>query len=95
MIVRRMGGQTQPPRRVSEMQTGKSYHMTIDLRGGLRLKDKQLRGVIVDDDGRRLSPDEARDVFVEYLRKGFDVLPVCDHHDDKGKCLGHPVEPKP
>lgn len=69
-----------------------SYHITIDLVGGLRLPDHELNGFIIDDDGRRLTAAEARKLFVAKLREGFDVLPMCEHHDSKGHCLGHPTE---
>ena len=68
------------------------YHVTIDLVGGLRLRDWELDGIIIDDNGRRLTCHEARKLFVQKLREGFDVLPVCDKTDDKGHCLGHPAE---
>lgn len=66
----------------------KSFHMTVSLVGGLQLPDRELRGMLVSQ-GRELTPDEARQVMIDALRKGYDVLPMCDHHDEKGHCLGH------
>lgn len=70
----------------------KRFHMTVDLVGGLQLPDSQLGEMLVTDDGRRLSAHEARTLFVQKLREGYDVLPTCDNHDEKGHCLGHPTE---
>jgi hypothetical protein len=64
--------------------------VTQDLVGGLRLRNSDLDQTIRKD-GVLLTACEARTLFVEYLRKGYDVLPVCDHHDEAGHCLGHPV----
>lgn len=64
-------------------------HMTVDLRGGMRLSDRELREMLLDGD-RHLTPDECRELFIQKLREGFDVLPVCDNHDARGNCLGHP-----
>ncbi len=63
-------------------------HMTVSLRGGLRLSDRELRGMLKQGD-RHLTPDECRELFIKKLREGFDVLPMCDNHDERGHCKGH------
>lgn len=79
--------QTAPP----AMAAGTTYHITLDLRWVLRAKDREIRNMLVDaQTGRTLTPEECRDLAIERLREGFEVLPRCDHHDAKGHCLGHP-----
>lgn len=65
------------------------HHITIDLVGGLRLSRHELKHCLLRDDGTNYTPDECVEIFKDHLRKGFDVLPACDHHDEKGHCLGH------
>ncbi len=78
--------QAAPPAR----EVGTTYHVTVDLRWVLRAKDREIRHMLVDaETGRNLTPEECRDLAIERLRQGFEVLPVCDHHDAKGRCLGH------
>lgn len=64
-------------------------HSSISLRNGLQLSDRELTGLIINDDGKVLTPDECRDLFIAKIREGYDVLPVCDHHDERGYCKGH------
>lgn len=66
----------------------KTIHVTMDLIGGMKLKDRELDGVLIKD-GRRLKAWEAREAMAELLRQGFEVIPVCDNHDAKGHCRGH------
>jgi hypothetical protein len=72
------------------------YHMSVHLVWALRLPDHELRGLLFDARSRSgLDARQARHLLVSKLREGFDVLPVCDHYDDTGRCLGHPVERTP
>lgn len=71
-----------------------SFHMTVSLSGGLRMSDRELRGMLKQGD-RELTPEECRTLFIQKLREGFDVLPMCSHHDEKGHCLGHEEDPAP
>jgi len=70
----------------------RTFHMTVDIRGGLKLPNRILAGMLVRDDGTRLTAEEAREELLQAFRKGYDVLPTCDNHDEKGHCLGHDKE---
>jgi hypothetical protein len=67
---------------------GKQIHVTMDIDGGLRLPDSLLDGALIEN-GHPLSATEARRRLRELRDQGFEVIPVCDHHDSRGYCLGH------
>jgi hypothetical protein len=70
------------------------YHIVVDLRGVLRLTNRELKRTgLISDEGKPLTPDEIRSEAIELLRKGFDVAPAvgCDNYDDTGHCKGHPA----
>ena len=73
----------------------KSFHMALDVRGALtNWKKKDFRGMFKHDDGRTMTPDEAKCVLLDELSKGRNLIPYgkCDHFDHKEHgCLGHPV----
>lgn len=74
----------------------KSYqiHMCLDLRGALmNWTDRQWRGVLSDDNGRVLSPKEAKLYLMDEIAKGYRVIPCspCDNFDYQKGCLGHDV----
>lgn len=68
-------------------------HLCMDLRGFLKGArfPREYRGAFRDDDGRLLTPEEARDRLIDELAKGTRFLPVgtCDNFDPKWGCLGH------
>jgi hypothetical protein len=66
----------------------KLIHVTMDIDGGLRLPDSLLDGALIEN-GRPLSAAEARRRLRELRDQGFEFIPVCDHHDEFGHCLGH------
>jgi hypothetical protein len=72
---------------------GKSYHMCINIRGALmNWSDRNFRGVFTDDDGRELTPREAKSMLLDELSRGHEVIPCgeCDNFDYLGEgCLGH------
>lgn len=70
----------------------KSFCVAADLVGGLQLSDRELCSMMKGPNGEELPAHEIRQAFVAKLREGFDVYPPCDHHDEKGHCLGHPME---
>lgn len=67
--------------------------MTID--NGILARSRrprQLDGIFSDSEtGRELRGEEVLEMARELKAKGFEVVPVCDHHDERGHCLGHPV----
>ena len=70
-------------------------HMCVDIRGVLRWKDRDLKGMFTDDNGRTMSADEIRNELYDELAKGRRVLPMskeCVGFDYQTGCPGHPVE---
>lgn len=74
-------------------------HMAQSIRGALRNWTPHLwRGVVSDDAGRVLTPDEVREWLFDELGKGNELIPLCDskncpEFDQRGGgCPGHPVE---
>ncbi len=73
----------------------KSYHLCLDVRGALHnWSDREMRGVFKHDDGRPMTPREARDTLMDEIAKGHKVIPCsseCDNFDYQEGCLGHEV----
>ena len=72
-----------------------THHLCLDIRGALMLPNSKLRGWLRDDDGRLLSPDEARLALMDELAKGRRVMPMgdaCEGFDYQTGCPGHPRE---
>lgn len=71
-------------------------HITMSIDGGIlsrRRRPRQLDGIFQDTEtGRDLTGEELLAMASDLKSKGFEVIPVCDHHDEKGHCLGHPVD---
>lgn len=42
--------------------------------------------------GRPIPGEEVVTIAMDCADHGFTVIPSCNHHGDKGQCLGHPVE---
>lgn len=70
-------------------------HMCLNVRGFLsnnRFPDA-YRGMFKHDDGRSMTPDEARNTLYDELAKGHEVIPlgsVCDGFDySGGGCPSH------
>lgn len=74
-----------------------NYHLCLSVRGALNQPKRQLKGWLRDDDGKLLTPDEARNALMDELAKGREVLPIgeCDNFDYKTGCRGHPAGPQP
>lgn len=67
------------------------YHMAqalVDHCSDRFLKKNVLPGLLID--GRRPTLAEFRAACDEARVKGYEVLPPCDHVDEKGLCMGHP-----
>lgn len=70
----------------------KTYHLCLDVRGALHnWNDRQMRGVFQHDDGRPLTPFEARNMLMDEIAKGHKVIPCddCDNFDYQKGCQGH------
>lgn len=68
-------------------------HMALDVKGFLKNAPKrQYRGMFRHNDGRVMTPDEAKDRLLDELAKGNEFIPYgkCDNFDPKSGCLGHP-----
>lgn len=67
-------------------------HSCINIRGILGYKDKQLKGLLVHENGRQFTAQEVREYMYDCLAEGKRVLPFgepCKGFDyDKG-CPGH------
>ncbi|WP_316150095.1 hypothetical protein [Cupriavidus sp. BIC8F] len=73
---------------------GTRIHLALDVKGFLANAPKrQYRGMFRDDDGRQMTPDEAKHHLLDALAAGNEFLPIgkCDNFDPKSGCLGHPV----
>jgi len=68
----------------------KTYCLTLDIEGALSQPDKNLEGLVNDDNGNPLSAQELRKICKEKKAEGFKVLPMCDNHNEDGYCQGHP-----
>lgn len=73
------------------------HHMSLDIKGALsNWKDRQFRGVFKHDDGRSMTPAEAKAELLDRLSHGELFIPCgprCDNFDPKQGCLGHKEKP--
>ena len=71
----------------------KNYHVCLDVRGALlNWTDRQMKGLLLHDDGRKMSAREARLALMDEIAKGHAVIPCspCDNFDYSGPgCMGH------
>jgi hypothetical protein len=72
-----------------------TIHMCLSIRGVLswpwRDFKRQFKGVFTGDDGRVLTPEQARDYLLDELSKGHKVLPTgpCEGFNYETGCPGH------
>ncbi len=70
----------------------KTMHFCLSVRGALRSKDRQLKVMFKDKEtGRYVSAGKARDILMDHLAAGREVLPLgkCEGFDFKEGCPGH------
>lgn len=68
-------------------------HALVDLRFLLDMSDRKLeRALKKAPDGAKMSAEDIRAVLRAFLAAGMDTLPMCDHCDARGRCMGHPAE---
>lgn len=72
----------------------RNFHLHMDIRGVLLgWYDQQLRGVFVREDGKEMTPLQAKMYLMDELARGRRVLPClpCDNFDYQIGCRGHKV----
>lgn len=73
-------------------------HICQSIRGPLmnwKLRDwKSATKWITRKDGTRFTSSELKQVFLDHLAAGHEVIPIgeCDNFDFKKGCLGHPAK---
>jgi len=73
----------------------KTIHVSLDIEGALaNWPRRQFKGMLRDENGLLLSPDEARRELLRLLGSGVKFIPVgkCDNFDTNVGCLGHSAE---
>lgn len=80
--------------------TTKTYHLCLSVRGALmNWSNRRLAGVFRHDDGRSMTPREAKQTLLDELAKGHEVIPIgtaCEGFDySGGGCPGHEVPEAP
>lgn len=72
------------------MDPNKIYHPHWELSSLMRWSDGQLKKFLKHPtENRSMTPDECREVFIDWLRRGYDNLPTCNNYDEKGCCKGY------
>lgn len=78
----------------------RKIHMSLNIRGFLSNSKfpQEYKGLFTHDDGREMSPEEARNALFDEIAKGHECIRfgACDNFDPKGAgCLGHDLQPTP
>lgn len=73
---------------------GTIFHVGLDIRGTLKLSNRQLKGLLVDETGKGFTADQVKDELMDKLAEGKRFLPIgkCDNFDFQNGCQGHPSE---
>lgn len=73
-----------------------TIHLSMDIKGFMRNNryPQQYRGVFLTDDGKKLTPFEAREMLFQALAEGKVVLPCgpCEGFSFQAGCPGHETE---
>lgn len=73
-------------------------HMCMDIEGFMAHSKfpSDYKRMFKHDDGRSMTPEEARAELFNQLRMGRRVIPMsaCDNFDYQVGCKGHPSEPQ-
>lgn len=72
----------------------KRFHLRADIRGMLLQPNSALTGVLQDDEGKALSPREAKVHLMNELQGGALFVPCapCDNWSKTDGCQGHDVD---
>lgn len=74
--------------------SAKTIHVGLSVRDAIKWPDRKLRGLVGDENGDRLTPEQVRDWLRSQLADGREVLPfgkACKGFDYKTGCPGHKV----
>jgi hypothetical protein len=77
---------------VSDGISGTTFCISVSLEGALKRGPEACALMLKHADGTPLSGQDAYDLMWQKWLDGFEVLPVCDNHDPRGHCLGHPIK---
>jgi len=64
-------------------------HVGIHIEWALMNSNRDLAGLLIDNDGHKLSADEVRRFFAEEIAKGYTIFCGCDNRREDGGCAGH------
>lgn len=57
----------------------KTFHVGLDIKGVLKnWKPKDLKGLLIHEDGKPMTADEVKDCLLTELSKGHEILPIVD-----------------
>lgn len=80
---------------MSPASTPTTFHVHMPITAVIQhaRSPRRLDGMFLDRETKRpLTGEEVLTIAHDLASKGFDVIPPCDHHDAKGRCLGHQTE---
>ncbi|HAR06754.1 MAG TPA: hypothetical protein DCR72_14480 [Pseudomonas sp.] len=80
---------------MSQTITSKTFHccMAIDYLISKARRPRQLDGIFVERETKRPLPgEEVVEMAIDFASRGYEVIPSCDHHDERGFCRGHEQE---
>ncbi len=83
------GNVAEPPEKEKISIDKRIDHLTVNILDALRLPDFELCELFKAGDGKSMWSSDIRRNMTQLRQNGFDVVPACDHHDKKGRCLGH------
>lgn len=75
----------------SDVMNKTIIHLGINIEYALKLKDKHIKGILIDDSGHELSAKEVRSIFYDDMAKGHVIFCGCDNRRADGGCAGHEV----
>lgn len=79
--------------KMARIKSGLSYHLAFSMVTAKRTVRhaiyKKTQQDLITQQGHLLSNEDALKGIEGMKKRGFEVLPMCDHYDDKGFCLGH------
>lgn len=67
----------------------KRFHFVQDLIAAMKASDEEKVSMFINKDGTRPTVEQVHIAIANAYAHGYDVVPSCENHDDKGYCLGH------
>lgn len=77
---------------LQENDMSRKIHVGIHIESALKKPDQYLEGMLIDEHGHELSPEEARQFLAEEAAKGYTIFCGCDNRREDGGCAGHEVQ---